>query len=124
MLPKSSAPWLVSTRTYAAGPPLATTSGTNHTSAPGANATATAAAAARGLGLGASRCGAAGRRDTGSPQPPAPSPCTNSRGTVSHSTRERKPVARPAPNAAGADAGTVAAGDGRACTARPAPAPG
>src|SRR4051812_20908557 len=47
MLPKSSAPWFVNARQYAAGPPLTTTSGMNQTRMPAMNA---ASEGTRGLG--------------------------------------------------------------------------
>src|SRR3954467_5234232 len=130
MLPKSSAPWFVNARQYAAGPPLTTTSGMNQTRMPAMNA---APARNRGWGLEASRLR---RLPTAvselrapisalaaSPQPPAPSPVTISSGTVSHTTCDRMPAATPAANAAAANAVGVLASIVATCTASTAARP-
>ena len=97
MLPRSSAPWFDSTRQYAAGPPVTTTSGTNHTSAPAANAPSTRNQEPRPTLLRAN------------PESRIPHPEAISSGTVSHTTCERMPVATPAHKPARARAGTVRA---------------
>src|SRR5262249_37384660 len=80
----------------------------------------------RGWGLGA-RCGLGACAVcvllTARPHALAPSPFTISRGTVSHATCDRRPVAAPAASAAAANAAGVRAPSVIACTATAAARP-